>query len=417
LIKFPSTSYGTIVKQEFWALLHGNGNDITVSEGDGTGLGTVNPPSKGWFRFNSSDTGWAEGIRFYCPAGTQCQVFEVYKTVTYSGGTTTKTGSASKTGSATKTGSASKSGTATKTGSASKDGTVTRSGAVTLSGNSIADVRIGTLVCANIEGYRDDGSGTYTGTPNALIERCDHVFKHLWCEILGAPSGDIDSTTFTAAGTFFNTNSYAFSLLISDPIQAEDLLMKLALQCRSRFFVSPAGKAKLIVRQFAQAIGHSIAKNEIKENSVSMKRSSFDDMINYFNIRYNRDHTRSGSDAYQAVKTFSDSTSISRYGQQEWAGSEDVFFFDAITDATMIGHVGGFLLDYHKLVRKMPGFSVFLDNCEIEPGDIINITHDLDSMSVFVCEVLKILWRLGSARSNTIDHLQITGAEVEIIYL
>jgi len=441
-VLFPSTSYGTIIKQEFWALLYGNGYDITVRDTTGN-LGTVNPPSKSWFRFNSNGTAWYEWIQFSCSGGEQCMVYEVYKVVTYTGGATTKTGSAyktgsaSKTGSATKTGAASKDGTATKTGSASKDGTatktgaatktgsatklgaatkngtVTRSGAVTLTGNSIADVRVGQLVCANIEGYQDDGSGTYTGTPSALIERCDHVFKHIWCELLGAPSGDIDSTTFTAAGTFFNTNSYAFALLITSPVQAETLLMRLALQCRSRFFVSPAGKAKLIVRQLSQASGHAIAKNEIKEHSLSVRRSAFEDMINYFNIHYDRDHSTESNRAkdYRAMKKFSDATSISRYGQQEWKGAADVFCFDAVTAAAMASHVGGFLLDYHKLVRKMPKFSVFLDNCEIEPGDIIDITHDLDSMSGFVVEVLKILWRLGSARRNIIDHLEIQTVE------
>jgi hypothetical protein len=436
-VQFPSTSYGTIIKQEFWALLNGNGNDITVNELDGTSLGTVNPPSKSWFRFQSSDTGWSEGIWFAGSGGEQLMIYEVYKVVTYSGGGTTKTGGASKsgtvsktgdatkTGSATKTGAASKSGAASKTGAASKsgsatkagaatkDGTVTRSGAITLSGNSMADVRVGKVVVANIDGCQDDGSGTYTGTPSALIERPDHVFKHLWAVILGAPIGDIDSTTFTASGTFYNTNSYAFSVLISQPVQAPDLVLKLALQCRSRFFVTPYGTAKLIVRQLSQSSGHSIAKNEIKYNSMSVRRSAFDDMINLFNIRYDKDHSMAGnsSDNYRSVKNFKDATSISRYGQQEFKGSPDVFFFDAVTDSAMVDHVGAFLLAYHKLVRKMPNFAVFLDNCEIEPGDIIDITHDLDAMSGFVAEVQKIIHRLGSARRKQIDYMEIQTVE------
>jgi hypothetical protein len=85
-------------------------------------------------------------------------------------GSATKSGTVTKSGSVSKSGSATKSGTATKTGAASKTGTVTRSGAVTLSGNSVANVQIGQLITANVNGYQDDASGTYTGTANFTVE-------------------------------------------------------------------------------------------------------------------------------------------------------------------------------------------------------------------------------------------------------
>ena len=271
-----------------------------------------------------------------------------------------------KSGTVSKEGSATKTGAVTKTGAATKTGVVTRSGVVTLSGNSVADVRVGKIVTVHVDGYRDDGAGTYTGTPDALIERPDHVFKHIWCELLGAPSGDIDSTTFTAAGTFFATNSYAFSIVIDEPVQADTLLMRLALQCRSRFFVTAYGKAKLIVRELGQASGHAIAKNEIKYDSMLIRRSATEDLINYFHIHYNQDRTKSRTDpaAYLGVKKFADAVSISRYGQREWRGAADLFYFDAVASAMMVEHVGDFLLDYHKAIRKMPCFAIFLDNME-----------------------------------------------------
>ena len=297
--------------------------------------------------------------------------------------------------------------------SSDKTGAASKTGSASLSGNSVADTVIGMKVTADIEAEQDDGAGTYTGTPNALIERPDHIFKHIWSEILGAPAGDIDTPTFNVAGTFFATNSYKFSLLISKPIRAEDLLMKLALQCRSRFFVSPHGKAKLIVRQLDQASGHAIAKNEIKRGSMSIQRSSTDDLINFFNIWYDLDHSKESNNTKdcQAVKPFSDATSITRYGQHEWTGAKNLFLFDAVTDTAMIVHVGAFLLDYHKLVRNGPDFAVFLDNMETEPGDIIDITHSLDSMDSFACEVLKIMHTLGSAKSNVIDHIKMIAVD------
>ena len=36
-----------------------------------------------------------------------------------------------------------------------------------------------------------------------------------------------------------------------------------------------------------------------------------------------------------------------------------------------------FYRDWHAFGRKMPACAVFLDNIEIEPGDVIDITHRL----------------------------------------
>lgn len=296
--------------------------------------------------------------------------------------------------------------------SATKTGSASRSNATTLTGNSIADTVIGGQVTADIDGYQDDASGTYTGTTNSLIKRPDHVFKHIWNAILGASLSDIDSSSFNSAGTFFNTNSYEFSLVITDPIQADELLMRLALQCRSHFFVSLYGTAKLIVRQTSQSSTHSIIKNEIKQDSVSIERSSRKDIINYFNIYYDLDHSKDKDLINcQAVKNFQDSTSISRYGQKEWMGDKNLLLFDAITLDAMAVHVGSFLLDFYKQIRHMPHCAFFLDNMETEPGDIIDLTHDLDNMDGFVCEVIKILHFIGSAKKETIDHLQIIAIE------
>jgi len=270
----------------------------------------------------------------------------------------------------------------------------------------------GNMVVADIDGYQDDGSGTYTGTPSALIERCDHVFKHIWIALLGAASGDLDLGT---SGTYYAANSYKFCHAITEPIEARIELMRLAWQCRSRFFVSPYGTAELIVRQTSQVSGHSITNAEIVENSVSIERSPADNIINYFNIYYNRDFSKDKNITnVESVLNFTDATSITRYGQKElkkaFSGG-NILLFDAVSDDTMAAHVGAFILEWYKYIRNIVHFSVFLDNCEIEPGDYIDITHALDSMSAFVCEVLKIKHILGSAKANRMDTLQITAIE------
>lgn len=284
----------------------------------------------------------------------------------------------------------------------------------TLTGNSSADTVVGRLVTCDLEGYQDDGSGTYTGTASALIARPDHVIKLLWghADFMGQTLTDL--TVEAAAATYFGTNSYAFALLINQPIRAADLFAKLAHQCRSRFFVSAIGAASLTLRNTGKSSTHAIASSEIRQNTVKMRRTHADDLINAFVVRYDKDLSIEGDndDQYAGATAFSDATSISAYGRREWTGSAGVFRFDAVTVAAMVTDVGNFLLTWHKNPRKIPHFEVFLDNMEIEQGDIVDITHALDAMSGLACEVIKVRHVLGSGRDRRIDRLEVDAITV-----
>jgi hypothetical protein len=280
-------------------------------------------------------------------------------------------------------------------------------GPIILTGNSVADVEIGRLVTATVDGWQDDAAGTITGTAAALIERPDHVFHHQLTYYLGFPSPDIDIPAATS--TFFSTNGYKFALLINRPIPADRLLARLAVQCRSRFIVTPYGTARLLVRQTGQTSGHSIVKNEVKGGSMTVNRSPMTDLVNLFTIRFDRDWTQDGDNAYRAATEFTDATSVATYGEQHLDGDE--FDFESVRDAAMVDHVGAFWLDYLKDVREMPEFAVYLDNMEIEPGDIIDLTHTTNNMAGFVCEVIKTTHHPGSARRKLIDHIEVLTIE------
>lgn len=303
-----------------------------------------------------------------------------------------------------------KDGSVSLTGKDDVSVTVTRNGDISLTGNSVADVTIGKVVAANVDGYADDGAGTITGTPAALIERPDHVFSHLWQEILGAPAADLDSTSFAGAGSFYASKSYSFGFAVTQPMLAGELFARLALQCRSRFFVTPAGKAKLLVRRTGQAAVIQVAPATIKRGSVQIRRSPVKDLFNSFNIYYNRDWSATGAreNLYRSARFFEDAVSVSRYDARPWAGAEDIFCFDAVGDDAMVQDVGAFLLEWHSVIRNMPEFAVFLDHMEIEPGDVIGITHDLDGMAALPVEVLKIIHTIGSAQKRQIDHIKLT---------
>jgi len=174
----PATNRGTITYHEFWVLCATNATGaVGVSDDQSNSLGSV-PASftKGWIRFQATDTDWDLGIRFDTGVNEQIQVYEI-KRITYYDPDLTKTGSAS------------------------------RGGTLGLSGNSVADNVIGGMVSADIDGYQDDSSGSITGTPAALIERPDHICQHLLEQVCGA--------SFASASAWSRGGSYSAGDLVS----------------------------------------------------------------------------------------------------------------------------------------------------------------------------------------------------------
>lgn len=285
-------------------------------------------------------------------------------------------------------------------------------GEYAITGNSSADTVIGGNVCCDVDGWPDDDSGTYTGSPGALIQRPDHVFRLIWghSDLVGAP--DADFAVEAAAASYFSTAGYKFSLRLYQPVRVGELLSRLALQCRSRFYVTPCGAAGLTLRQTGKSSSLSIPMEKIRDESMRIRRTHGDDLVNAMTIRYDRDNGEDGSapEQFTAAKKVSDATSIAAYGRRVYDG--DLLMFDAVADATMAADVAAFLLAWHKQPRRILVFDVFLDSLEIEPADVIDITHPLDALAGAVCEVMSVTHTIGSAEPPQIDRLTIEALEV-----
>ncbi|MDY6790539.1 MAG: hypothetical protein SWH54_04640, partial [Thermodesulfobacteriota bacterium] len=112
---------------------------------------------------------------------------------------------------------------------------VSITGAVTLTGNSTAETVIGKLIAADLQGQPDDASGTYTDTANALIERPDHILKHILLSRCGL-SGVIHAVSYAAASTWFAANSFRLAAPILQPPNVRKLINDIAIQARSLEF-------------------------------------------------------------------------------------------------------------------------------------------------------------------------------------
>ena len=82
---------------------------------------------------------------------------------------------------------------------------------------------IGTLITCDVEGWEDD-DGTITGTPNALIERPDHVALHLLRHYGGASTSDASN------GQFDDFLGDRLAIRITSPRRVRELLKDISDQ-------------------------------------------------------------------------------------------------------------------------------------------------------------------------------------------
>jgi hypothetical protein len=284
-----------------------------------------------------------------------------------------------------------------------KTGAATKSGTVTVTGNQYADVILGDKLLISGEGYKDDGSGTFTGSASSLISRPDHIFKHFLYAYVAWPVADFS----TDAATPFAADSYAFSVVMNTRKRMKEWLAYMALQCRC-WFRFAGGKAYLLYRPDSISSDKTITAamtlmNADYTTSLRITRSPLDEILNLINVYYQRDWTKSaGREAYQAVTSNHDDASIAAYGEKEKA---DTFLFDFVRDATMAADLRDFYLARYKDRKKIINGVVFLDNMEIEFADGVTFA----ALSNLLCEVRKV--GLSPGRKDVNDRINLVARE------
>ena len=103
---------------------------------------------------------------------------------------------------------------------------------ISLDGNSVADSVIGQLVTADLIGYQDDGSGTYTGTPNSIIENPADVLRHMLIAKCGLTTSELDSTAYSAARSALSTLNYRSSVCLLEKPVPRVLFAEIARQAK-----------------------------------------------------------------------------------------------------------------------------------------------------------------------------------------
>jgi len=238
---------------------------------------------------------------------------------------------------------------------------------------------------ADGEGYQDDGSGTFTGTPNALIELPDHVFRHF---LNTYPSPVVAVADFvTDAATPFAAKGYKFAMVIKERKQIKEWLAYMARQCRCWFRFANA-KAYLLYRPDSLASVKTItsgmtAMNDDYTTTVVVGESPRDELINVINLCYKRDWSLAeGRSAYQAILRDTDPVSIAAYGEKE---QPDLFLFDFVRDDAMAADLLAFFLARYAYLKKEITLEAFMVISDIEFADGVTLA----ALGNLLCEVLK----------------------------
>ena len=254
-------------------------------------------------------------------------------------------------------------------------------------GSSAAKINIGNVVTCDVT----TAGGTYYA---------DQVIQSFLTSYAGWPSGNF----ITDGSALFVSKGYRLSVLINEYKKLREHLGKLAFQCRS-YFRFAGGKAYLLYRPDSLSSDKTITNAMIRMETdfyttVRIERSPLSEVINKINLRYKRDWSKSGDDAYSGISKGSDATSITRYGEKERA---DLFIFDYVRSQTMADDLRAFYLARYKDRKKVVTLEAFLDNVELELADGVTV----DPLGSLLCEVQKVNISPGSGRDMKNDRIQL----------
>ncbi|MFA6046923.1 MAG: hypothetical protein WC718_18210, partial [Phycisphaerales bacterium] len=223
-----------------------------------------------------------------------------------------------------------------------------------------------------------DTDGTYGGA-GALIERPDWVIKHFLRNYMGAAAGEIDATSFAAAGTLYAaaiTGGYKLAGIIPKD-QPWTTLKALAFCCRSTVPPFKAGKYYLnYTPDTAPAVSRTLTRDDLKGPGAqyifakTSIRAVFNDLTALYQPNYSGDTSREISSGYLASTAAHDDASIAKYGTytQEYS-------LRWVRLVAMADHV----LAHHLLEWKIPLLTVTgvlsWQQGDMAEGETIGITN------------------------------------------
>lgn len=267
-------------------------------------------------------------------------------------------------------------------------------------------------VTADVDGIKDDALGTITGTANGLIERPDHVFLWSLLNLLGEDISGVDLASFSTAGGLFATainGGYRLAGRLQEKTLLRDLWVQWMKESRSSLFWDALGKARLIFRPFndssnvlgsaVKTIDENVIRQGLDTAGIVFQRTASDQAVNHIELNYLRDWR--GRD-YGRVEIVTDTALADLFGKRE---QPERFLFDWCRLSVQAQDLAQFYLKALGAPQTLAECDVFLDQLELEQGDIVTLTHSLGNLNNIYGTVLPGNHRLGSGLRHQMDSL------------
>jgi len=293
---------------------------------------------------------------------------------------------------------------------------------VALTGSSAADVIIGGDVTCDVEGLGDDASGTYTGTPVALIENPADVIRHFLVTYLDMPQGEAGPSFDTTRAGLSQAipGGYRFAGVIANPVAAFGLITAWSAQSRLKLGHDGYHAWLRLLPNQSSTPDKALGKAALKAGSLVVGRTGTGELINRLTVHYRPDHSRrtgltgdymEAVDASDAYPAGGDPASVAAYGPRCPARP---YLFGFVTDGAMAFDLRDFYIARFKDVKRHLAFSVFLDNLDIEEGDIVGLDYTSPAFDISgaLFYVEDTAFMPGSAVDGRPDQMRVTAREV-----
>jgi len=247
-----------------------------------------------------------------------------------------------------------------------------KSGTVALSGNSAADVLLGGRIFCRVQGYKDDAQGTYTGTPNALIQNTRDAIKHFCVTYMGYAPGDVGFSPNLAAkmGSTYQCNG-----AIHEQGRARTIRARMAFESGC-WVKDVAGLVTLMFRERYFQPAHVLHTSRLvfldgNRKTADRDRLKVYETINRADVRYARDYTQpEGEGAYLSFVRKEDTGSQARYGLQE---NPDNLRCNWIRTDAHAAALAQFIVDVYGPRRPKVKVRSLLHHIDIQFGDRVRL--------------------------------------------
>jgi len=241
----------------------------------------------------------------------------------------------------------------------------------------------------------DDASGTLTGTPQALIERPDHVFLWSLKRCLGLADAALDTASFTAAGGLFANavpGGYRLAGVIQEQQTWDRVWRQWMTASRSRLLWNGAGQARLLFLPLNSSNGVQGQEVKILNGSqvlvapatgrprLRLSRDAGAALYTRLDVPYARAWEESAP-RHRKLAAVQDTVQAAVFGLREKPGGLPLDW--CADDATAQDLAAFYLAEFAQPQTRLE-FDTLLEQVDLETGDIVKLNFaELGLSNVF----------------------------------